>query len=258
VRVAGPFDLGGQVALVTGGNSGIGLGMAKALTEAGADVAIWGTNEQKNIAAADMLSSLHRGKAQAFRCDIGDEAQVADAFAATLEMFSKVDSCFANAGVGGVPSGIAQLTLDEWHRVLRVNLDGSFFTLRAVANHMVERGEGGSLVVTSSLSSLEGQARSPHYAASKGALNALVRGLAVELARHRIRVNAIIPGWIETPMTDSVLSWETFERKVLPRVPLRRWGRPEDFGPIAVLLASPASEYLTGQTVCIDGGYSIF
>lgn len=253
-----PFDLRGQVALVTGGNSGIGLGMAEALAGAGSDVAIWGTNQSKNDAAEKRLVELGGGRARAFRCDVGSEEEVAAAFAATLEEFSKVDACFANAGVSGAPVGFTNITLEEWHRVLRVNLDGAFFTLKAAASHLVERGEGGSLVVTSSLSSMEGQPRSEQYGASKGALNALVRGLAVEFARHRIRANAIVPGWIETPMTDSLLNWETFERKVLSRVPLRRWGQPEDFGPIAVLLASPASEYLTGQTIVIDGGYSIF
>lgn len=255
---ASPFDLSEHVALVTGGNSGIGLGMAEALVDAGADVAIWGTKPDKNAAALDRLSHRDRGRAAALICDVGDEAQVSEAFAATLEEFGKVDSCFANAGVGGMPLGFTQLTLEEWRRVLRVNLEGTFLTLRAAAAHMVERGEGGSLVATSSLASQEGQARSEHYGASKGGVNAMIRGLAVELARHRIRANAVIPGWIETPMTDGVLTWEAFERRVLPRVPLRRWGRPEDFGPIAVLLASPASAYLTGQSIVVDGGYSIF
>ena len=256
--MAGPFDLSGQVALVTGGNSGIGLGMAEALVAAGADVAIWGTNPDKNSAAVDKLESIPGGRATAFSCDVGDEEQVAAAFAATLEAFGKVDSCFANAGVPGPRVGFTNMSLGEWHRVLRVNLDGAFLTMRAAAAHMVDRGEGGSLVVTSSLASVEGQAGSQHYAASKAALNAMARGLAVELARHRIRANAILPGWIETPMTEPLTGWETFERKVISRVPLRRWGRPEDFGPMAVLLASPASEYLTGQTIVIDGGYSIF
>lgn len=253
----GPFDLGGHVALVTGGNSGIGLGMAEGLAGAGAAVAIWGTNEAKNEAAEARLQDLG-SKAKAFRCDVGEPDQIRMAFDATLDHFGKVDSCFANAGVGGWPAGFTHLTLEEWHRVLRINLDGVFLTFQAAVAHMLEREEGGSLVVTSSLASMEGQPRSEQYGASKGAVNALVKGLAVELGRHRIRANAIVPGWIDTPLAGPALASEAFGKKVLPRVPIRRWGVPEDFGPIAVLLASPASEYLTGQTIVIDGGCSIF
>ena len=127
-----PFDLTGHVALVTGGNSGIGLGMARGLAEAGADIAIWGTNESKNEAAAKDLEA-YGTKVAAFRCDVGDERQVEDAFAATIDALGQVDSCFANAGVGGAAPSFMEMTADEWHRVLRVNLDGVFYTCRAAA-----------------------------------------------------------------------------------------------------------------------------
>jgi len=123
---------------------------------------------------------------------------------------------------------------------------------------MIERGGGGSLAVTASLAAIEGTARNEHYAATKGAVVSLVRGLPVELARHGVRANAILPGWIDTPMTEEMFGHEAMQRKVLPRIPLRRWGHPADFGGIAVYLASAASAYHTGDTIVIDGGYAIF
>jgi NAD(P)-dependent dehydrogenase (short-subunit alcohol dehydrogenase family) len=252
------FDLGGKVALVTGGNSGIGLGMADALAAAGAAVCIWGTSQDKNRAAEAQLRR-HGGRVLALPCDVGDEAAVERAFAETVGALGRVDACFANAGVGGRKvEGFVQMSTEEWRRVLRVNLDGAFFTLRSAARHMVERGGGGSLAVTASLAAISGAARNEHYAATKGAVISMMRALAVELARHGIRANAILPGWIETPMTAPAFGWDRFVERVLPRVPLRRWGRPEDFGGIAVYLASDASGYHTGDTFVIDGGYAVF
>ncbi|HZU72890.1 MAG TPA: SDR family NAD(P)-dependent oxidoreductase [Acidimicrobiales bacterium] len=251
------LDLSGHVALVTGGNSGIGLGMASGLAQAGADVAIWGTNPDKNAAAEAQLAA-HGTRVLALRCDVGDEAEVEEAFAETVSSLGKVDSCFANAGVGGAASSFLEMSLDEWHRVLRVNLDGAFLTFRAAARHMVERGGGGSLVGTASLAAISGQARGEHYAATKGGLISMIRALAVELARHRVRANAILPGWIDTPMTSGALAWDRFRDKVLPRVPARRWGEPSDFAGVAVYLASPASEYHSGDTLVVDGGYIVF
>ena len=251
------FDLNGHVALVTGGNSGIGLGMARGLAAAGADVAIWGTNEERNRAAAAELAGLG-GRVAAFRCDVGDEAQVEAAFAATLAELGRVDSCFANAGVGGSAPSFVEMTLDEWRRVVRVNLEGAFLTFRAAARHMVERGGGGSLVGTASLAALSGQPRGQHYAATKGGLISMIKALAVELARYGVRANAILPGWIDTPMTEGALAWDRMRERVLVRVPARRWGEPPDFAGVAVYLASPASAYHSGDTLLIDGGYSVF
>lgn len=251
------FDLSDKVVVVTGGNSGIGLGMADALARAGADVCIWGSNPDKNQAAVRKVSA-HGTQVRSLRVDVGDEGAVDGALRRTVESLGKVDACFANAGVGGMAASFMDMETDEWRRVLRVNLDGAFFTLRAAARHMVERGEGGSLVVTSSLAAIEGQARGEHYAATKGGVVSMMKALAVELARHRIRANAILPGWIHTPMTEAFLDAEPFQQKVLKRVPLRRWGTAEDFGPVAVYLAGEASRYHTGDTLVIDGGYSVF
>jgi len=254
-----PFDLTGKVALVTGGNSGIGLGMARALAEAGADVAIWGTNPTKNAAAQAELAEIGR-KVLALVCDVSDEAAVDAAFAETVKVLGRVDGCFANAGVSGRSGGtsFAQMTSEEWRRVLKVNLDGAFFTFRAAAGHMVERGGGGALVGTASLAAIEGAPRSEHYAATKGGLISMIRALAVEFARHGVRANAILPGWIETDMTANAIANEKFARNVLPRIPMRRWGTGSDFGGIAVYLMSSASAYHTGDTFLIDGGYALF
>ena len=253
----GRFDLTGKVALVTGGNSGIGLGFAEALAEAGAGVCVWGTNESKNAAAEEKLKQ-YGGQVSAMRCDVGDQAQVRDSFAKVLETFGRVDSCFANAGVGGGGKSFLDLTLEDWHRVFRVNMDGVFFTFQEALRHMVDRGGGGSLAVTSSGSAIFGAPRSIGYAATKAGVLSIVRGLAVGYARYGVRVNAIVPGWIDTPMTERFIDKEPFTTKVLPRVPLRRWGKGEDFGGLAVYLTSDASSYHTGDTMMIDGGYAAF
>jgi hypothetical protein len=253
-----PFDLRGKVALVTGGNSGIGLGMARAMAAAGADIAIWGTNSEKNAAAKAELESSGR-RVLALACEVGNEAAVEAAMAETLSVFGRVDGCFANAGVSGRGSAsFLALSAEEWHRVLAVNLDGAFYTLRAAARHMVERGGGGALVGTASLAAIEGAARNEHYAATKGGLISMLRALAVEFARHGIRANAILPGWIETNMTAGAIGNEKFAGNVLPRIPMRRWGTGDDFGGIAVYLMSEASRYHTGDTFLIDGGYALF
>ena len=252
-----PFDLSGTVALVTGGNGGIGLGMANGLAAAGADVCIWGRNAEKNEAAVAALAA-HGTRVEAVVVDVADEGAVDSAFAATVERLGRVDACFANAGIIGAGSRFADVTEDEWRAVTGINLDGVFFTLRAAVRHLMDRGEGGSLVATSSLSSVLGMPRGSAYSSSKAAVSALVRSIAVEYGRYGIRANAILPGWIETDMTERLTSWPKFAEAVIPRIPMRRWGKPEDFGGMAVYFASDASRYHTGDTVLIDGGYFHF
>ena len=251
------FDLSGKVALVTGGNGGIGLGFAEGLAEHGAGVCIWGTNEEKNAAAKAKLQS-YGGKVAALRCDVSDERQVEDAFAQTVETFGHVDACFANAGVGGGGANFDDMTPEEWHRVFKVNMDGVMFTFREAVKHMKQSGRGGSLVVTSSGTARFGARGAEHYSATKAGVIALIQSLAIGQARYGIRANAIIPGWIETAMTERSFQTEAFQTKVIKRIPQRRWGQPADFRAIAVYFASDESAYHTGDTIAIDGGVSHF
>jgi NAD(P)-dependent dehydrogenase (short-subunit alcohol dehydrogenase family) len=252
----GLFDLDGHVAVVTGGNSGIGFGMAGGLAEAGARVIIWGTSPARNEAAAARLAQ--RGAVACMTVDVGDEQQVASAMAEVAERHGRLDSCFANAGFAHPPTALVDTSLADFRAVTRVDLDGAFSTLREAARHMIAAGNGGSLVATSSMSVLMGMARNYAYTASKGALIAVVKALAVELARHGIRANALLPGWTESGVTASRFADDTFVAKVMPRMPMRRWGTGADFAGIAVYLASPASSFHTGDAILIDGGYAAF
>ncbi len=258
----GIFDLTGRVAVITGGNGGIGLGIAQALAAAGCDVSIWGRNAEKNKSAAATMAGSP-GKVDTRICDVGDPASVATAMQATLDAFGRVDGCFANAGIGGGGRrAFIERTEEEWREMFAINLDGVFHVFQAAARHMTARAEAGDrfgrLVATSSLASLFGTARNEHYAATKAGINALCRALAVELARQGVTANAILPGWIKSEMTAGLMANEKFVANVMPRIPARRFGEPEDFGGIAVYLMSKASSYHTADCFVIDGGYTAF
>jgi NAD(P)-dependent dehydrogenase (short-subunit alcohol dehydrogenase family) len=256
-----PFDLSGKVALVTGGNGGIGFGMADAMAEAGADIVIWGTNETKN---ADALAKLkaHGTRVAAAKVNVASESEVVDAMGAAVKEFGRVDTVIANAGIGFGARSFSETTTEQWRKIHAVNEEGAFWTLREACKHMVARAgngdAGGSLIGVASLAGLEGAARNEAYSATKGALMAMIRSIAVEHARFGIRANSVAPGWIATDMTQAAQDSTAFAEKVIPRVPMRRWGTPEDFGGIAVYLASDASKYHTGDVFVIDGGYIIF
>jgi NAD(P)-dependent dehydrogenase (short-subunit alcohol dehydrogenase family) len=252
--VLAEFDLAGHTAIVTGGNRGIGLGIARQLATAGADVAIWGRDAEANAAAAGKLGS----RCRSYVCDVSDETQVEAAMTATLSDLGPVSSMFANAGRGGSVVPFTETTLPDWDSVIDVNLRGAFLSFRAAARAMISAGAGGSLVATSSVSTIHGAARGSAYAASKGALDAMVKALSVELARYGIRANAMVPGWIEVERTADAYARPEFQDRVLRRIPARRWGTPDDVGRTAVYLASPASSYLTGTSIVIDGGYTVF
>ncbi|HEY2032068.1 MAG TPA: SDR family oxidoreductase [Rhizomicrobium sp.] len=255
-----PFDLTGKVALVTGGNGGIGLGMAEAMAASGADVVIWGTNETKNAAAEKKLKA-HGKRVVSRTVNVANETDVVEGMAAAVKEMGRLDCVVANAGVGG-GSPLVEMTTELFRKVHAVNEEGVFWTFREAAKHMIDRAKAGdangSLVVVASTAGIEGAARNSAYGASKGAVMSMTRALAVELARYGIRANSIAPGWIATDMTQGAQDNPVFNEKVIPRVPARRWGKPEDFGGIAVYLASDASSYHTGETFIIDGGYTKF
>ncbi|MDF1802396.1 SDR family oxidoreductase [Thalassovita sp.] len=256
-----PFDLSGRVIVVTGGNGGLGLGMANTLAQLGASIAIWGRNPDKNAAALDQINT-HGGTHTALTCDVCDWDQIDAAMAQTLEQHGRVDGMIANAGVGGGAKSFVDRTAAEWRDLMAANVDGVVRSFQVAARHMIERGAQGDLfgrlVCTSSVASIDGAAFNEHYGASKGALNSLVRATAVEMARHGITVNAILPGYAESEMTSGLMSNDKFVKSVIPRIPARRFGRPDDYGGIAAYLMSDLSSYHTGQCFVIDGGYTIY
>ena len=250
------FDLTGKVAVVTGGNGGIGLGLARGLAKAGASIAIWARNQEKCQAAQRELEALG-ADVLALTCDVAQEDDNAVATKATLDRFGRIDSCFANAGFGQSADPL-KLSLEDWRQLMSVNLDGVFLSFRETAKHMVERGGGGKLVAISSITEIFGSPVQPHYAASKAALGGLVRSMAVRLGRNDIQVNSILPGWIETDATAPAMNHPKLSDTIVRRTPARRWGSTADLEGIAVYLASDASRFHTGDSICVDGGYSIF
>jgi NAD(P)-dependent dehydrogenase (short-subunit alcohol dehydrogenase family) len=255
------FDLQGKVALIAGGNRGIGFGMAEALAKAGASVVIWGTNSERNAAAVDALKALG-ATAMAQIVDVSDEARVDEAMAEAVEAMGRIDMVVANAAAPRGTAAFAEFPTQLYRETLAVNLDGVFWTLRAACRHMVARAKagdpGGSLVAISSLVGLTGGATNEAYGATKAAVISIAKSIASEYARYGIRSNVIVPGWIETERTATLKANPMVVEKVTPRIPMRRWGQATDFGGIAVYLASDASTYHSGDTIVIDGAYSVY
>ena len=255
------FDLTGKVGLVTGGNGGIGIGMAEGLARHGSHVVIWGTNPAKNAAAVERLRKWGP-EIRAAIVDVTREDAVKAGISNIVSEFGRLDTAIANAGIGIRRRDIFDISIEDFRKLEDVNLHGVLFTLREAARHMIARGNagdaGGALVAVASTAAIHGAARNEHYGATKGAVVSLIRGMAVEFARHKITANAICPGWVRSELTAEAQAWDKFNENVIGRVPMKGWADGEDFAAIAAYLASPASRFHTGDMVVIDGGYTIY
>ncbi|MCK9541899.1 MAG: glucose 1-dehydrogenase [Novosphingobium sp.] len=249
------FDLTGKVAVVTGGNGGLGLGMALGLARAGASIAVAARNEDK---ARPALAAIEAAGARALfvGTDVADRQSCLSMAERIADAFGRIDILVANAGLAGVghPEDMAE---EEWRRVLDVNLSGSFFSTQAVHPHMVAAG-GGKIILLGSMTSIFGHGGAAHYAASKGGVVQLAKSLAISWARHNIQVNAVLPGWFATDIVaEAKAASPEFDAAIVARTPARRWGEPRDLEGVAVFLSSPASDFVTGIAIPVDGGYAI-
>ncbi|MBM3934436.1 MAG: glucose 1-dehydrogenase [SAR202 cluster bacterium] len=250
------FDLKGRVAIVTGGNGGIGLGFAKGLAQAGANVAVAARNKSKTTEAVKLLQGMGV-EALGVAVDVTDEASVNSAVITTVERFGRVDILVNNAGTS-IRKPPQDYTIAEWDEVVNTNLKGTFFFTRAVYPHMKKVG-GGKIVNIGSMTSIFGLDWGAAYAASKGGVVQLTKSFALSWAKDNIQVNAVLPGWIKTGLTSSIE--KNFPQRfalINQRIPQGRWGEPDDFAGVAVFLASRASDYVTGSVIAVDGGYSSF
>jgi 2-deoxy-D-gluconate 3-dehydrogenase len=250
-----PFDLSGKVAIVTGGNGGIGLGMARGLSEAGAAIAIVGRDEAKsNAAVADLRNSGN--KAISVIADVTDKAAVDAMVACTVHELGRIDILVNNAGIN-IRKPPHALDIEEWDRVIRTNLTSAFLCSQAVYPAMKAAG-GGKIINIGSMMSIFGASFAPAYAASKGGIVQFTRSCAIAWAADNIQANAVLPGWIDTDLTRRAREQiDGLHDKVLARTPAARWGASADFAGIAVFLASRASDFVTGTAIPVDGGFSV-
>jgi 2-deoxy-D-gluconate 3-dehydrogenase len=250
------FGLDGKVAVVTGGNGGLGLGMAKGLAAAGARVVVAARNPDKSRAAVEELEALGRGGAFAIEVDVTREASVAALFGEAAGRCGRVDILVNNAGTN-VRKLPHELGLAEWHHVVDTNLTSAYLCSHAAYAHFKAAG-GGKIINVGSMMSIFGTAFTPAYAASKGGIVQLTKSCAAAWAKDNIQVNSILPGWIDTELTQGARRQiPGLYENVLLRTPAGRWGTIDDLRGVAVFLASHASDFVTGATITVDGGYSI-
>jgi len=248
------FDLKGKAALVTGGNGGIGLGMAKGLAQAGASVAVAGRDEKKNSDAVKQLKALG---VQAFGLlvNVREDSSCKNMVSEAVEKLGRLDILVNNAGMN-IRKPPQTLTLEDWHEVMDTNLTGAFVASQAAYPHL-KRAGAGKIINTGSMMSIFGAAYLAPYAASKAGIVQLTKALACAWAKDNIQVNAVLPGWIDTALTQKArVELTGLNERVLSRTPAGRWGEPADLAGIAVFLASPASDFITGAAIPVDGGYS--
>ena len=249
------FDLKGRVAIVTGGNGGIGLGMARGLAAAGARVVVAGRDAQKSDSAVKDLVG-RGGEACAIGCDVTDQAAVARLVTATQERYGRLDILVNNAGTN-IRKPVQDLAVEEWHRVIDTNLTSAFLCSKAAYPAFKAAG-GGKIINIGSMMSLFGASFAPAYGASKGGIVQLTRSMAAAWARDNIQVNAVLPGWIDTDLTRQARQQVPgLHDNVLKRTPAGRWGEIDDMAGVAVFLGGPGSDFVTGTAIPVDGGYSI-
>ena len=249
------FDLSGRVAVVTGGNGGIGLGMAKGMAEAGATIVVGGRDAAKNAAAVKEIQALG-AKASAIAVDVLKEESCRALIAGTVKAHGRLDILVNNAGIN-IRKQPQEYTLAEWHQVLDSNLTSAFLCSHAAYPEMMKTG-GGKMINIGSMMSIFGASFTTAYAASKGGIVQMTKAMATAWAKDNIQVNAILPGWIDTALTRRARSdVPALHDSVLRRTPAGRWGTPDDFAGIAVFLAAAASDYVTGAAITVDGGYSV-
>jgi NAD(P)-dependent dehydrogenase (short-subunit alcohol dehydrogenase family) len=250
------FSLAGKTALITGGGSGLGLAVAEAFAQYGAAVAVVDVDEAAARGVAAGIEAAG-GRAIAVRCDVADQAQVVAAVASTAKALGDIHILFSNAGIGD-RAPAEEMTLEQWQRVLDINLSGAWYFDQAVGVHMIERGIKGCIINTSSITSLVGiTTGNANYAATKGALNALTRTLAIEWARFGIRVNAIAPTHVKTALIEQKMREDpALAEFFLNNIPLGRMGTPEDVAGAAIYLASDAGGLVSGHVLVVDGGHT--
>jgi 2-deoxy-D-gluconate 3-dehydrogenase len=249
------FELTGKVAIVTGGNGGIGLGMAEGLARAGATIVVAARNGQKSAAAVERLQKAG-ARASSVEVDVADRASVMAMARAVLDRYQRIDILVANAGIN-IRKPPQDFAPDEWQKVLDVNLNGPFWCAQAVHPAMQAQ-RGGKIITIGSMTSIFGVPFAVAYSATKGAVVQLTRSLATAWAKDNIQVNAVLPGWIDTDLTRGARQQVAgLHERVVARTPAGRWGDPADFAGIAVFLASRGSDFVTGTAIPVDGGYSI-
>ncbi len=249
------FDLSGKVAIVTGGNGGIGLGIAQGLGQAGAKLAIVGRNTEKSRTASQWLQAQTGAECLAVTADVGRLEDVDRAVADITKRFGRIDILFNNAGIN-IRKQPEELTLAEWQEVINTNLTSAFLVSKAVYPS-IKRGGGGKIVNIGSMTSIFGSPFASAYAATKGGIVQLTKSMALAWAKDNIQVNSILPGWFDTELTEKAREEiPGLHERVLSRIPQGRWAKPADMAGTAIWLSSSASDYVTGVAISVDGGYS--